>query len=109
MTRETVMEQLETLPLAVREAEMAVLRAEEARQAAENGLQAREDELLVSGEIDGKNADLRAAQMRQATAGERAQVEEATRQVARLKIELHYVVNQFAALRALARLLANSD
>jgi hypothetical protein len=77
-----------------------------AEAAATIELQEREDELLTAGAIEGKNAELRAAQLREATRSVREVLEEREEVVARLKIGLHHLQAEHSSLRAIARLMA---
>jgi hypothetical protein len=102
-----VVDRLMTLPEELANAEVALLEAEQARADLAARLQSAEDGLLLSGTIDGKNAEQRAAQLRQATVVEREEWEAAAQHVARLKIALHRLQSEHASLRAIARCLTN--
>lgn len=72
-------------------------------------LQIAEDEALLTGMADGKNAEVRDAQLRQITAPHRARLLAAERALGYAKIELSGLQLQFKALRTLALLLGGND
>ena len=74
-------------------------------QAAKDRLTSKEAELLLSGAIDGKNAEIRNAQMRELTTTEREAVAAAERILALQRANLTALQNEFRALRSVARLL----
>lgn len=106
---DTLIERLLALPGARASAELSLLEAETTRQHLQAHLTTVEDELLLSGAIDGKNCEVRAAQLRAGTVTTRERLEEATAAVARLKISVHHLQAEHASLRAVARLLAASE
>src|SRR5438128_567263 len=106
MTTTTVIERLRVLPGALAVAELELHVAENARLQAARFLQAEEDALLLDGAIDGKNAEVRSANLRQRTACVREVLEEREQVVARLKIGLHHLQAEHSSLRAIARLMA---
>jgi hypothetical protein len=107
MPRQSLIERLDRLPAAIAEVELTLLAAEEARQEAQALLQVQEDRLLLYGEqINGRNAEVRAVQLRAETAEEQVIVEEAGRRLARLRVAWHERQAEHASLRAIARLLA---
>jgi hypothetical protein len=109
MTPPTVIERLRVLPGAMATAELELHAAENARLQAVRFLQQEEDALLLDGTIDGKNSEVRAAQIRQLTASVREVVEEREHVVARLKIGLRHLQAEHSSLRAIARLLAGGE
>ncbi len=105
-----VIRRLLELPAEIAQAETRLLEMETAHANFAACLQLTEDRLLLTGAIDGKNAEVRSAQLREQTAATRAQVEEAQESAVRMKVALHARQNEFSALKAIARLLAsNSD
>ena len=106
MNRDQVIERLNTLPGLIYEHEKALLAAVETQHELEANLKAKEAELMLSGEIDGKNAEVRAAQMAEKTFSERVGVKEAEKTVANMRANLNAAHNEFNALRAIATLLA---
>jgi hypothetical protein len=67
------------------------------------------DRLLISGSIDGKNAEVRSAPLRHATLSERAAIDAAERLVGGAKVQLHRLQAEHSSLRAIARPLAVGD
>ncbi len=98
------------LPGEITQVEERLFAAEQERQVREHAVGAITDRLLLAGNIDGKNAEIREAQLRQALATEPGnpvgRLTEAERLPVFLKRELHRLQNEFASLRAIARLLA---
>ncbi len=105
-----VIRRLLDLPGEIAQVEDALLAAENDRRRVENAVTYLSDRLLIDGRIDGKNAEVREAQLRQALATEPGnpcgRLLEAERLPVFLKRELHRLQNEFAALRSVARLLA---
>jgi hypothetical protein len=101
-----LIERLLLLPQVIATAEREVLEAERAVRRAEWALQAAEDEALLEGRIDGKNAETRAAQLRCHTAIPRYNVENAAAELAEKKITLGLLRNQMASLKSIARVMA---
>lgn len=100
---------LQTLPRDIKEAEHDLVEASMELQDAKDLLADKEAELLVNGKIDGKNAELRAAQMRELTKKERDSVALFENNVARTKIKLNAAGNEFKAWRSIAGLLKEVD
>jgi hypothetical protein len=106
MTREDLIKQLLAKPQEIHAAEMAVLEAQKATQKAQYALDAREAELLQGTQIDGKNAEIRKAQLQDFTMSERAEVIGAVREEALTRSALTRLQNEFHALRSVTRLMA---
>ncbi len=96
---------LQDLPEAIEEAENELVEVNAELFSAKDLLADKEAELLVNGKIDGKNAEIRAAQMRGATKQEREAVTLFESDVARAKVKLNVVLNKFKAYLAIAGLL----
>src|SRR5262249_31394149 len=96
---------LKVLPGALAVAERELIEAEGARRHAAGCLQARQDTLLLT-EIDGKNAEIRAAQLRIATVTEQLLFDQAERRLAEARVSLHHLQAEHSSLRAIARLMA---
>lgn len=107
MEKSTVIERLNALPGLIHEQEKALIAAMETQAEFENKLKAKEAELLLSGAIDGKNAEIRAAQMAEKTAAEKAGVKQAEKMVADMRVKLNAFNNEFKALQSIARLLVS--
>jgi hypothetical protein len=109
LRRESLIERLLALPSAIAAAEAALLEAETARGHFQAHLTTVEDQLVLAGAIDGKNAETRAAQLRTGTVACREQLEEVQATHARRKISLHHLQTEHASLRAIARLLSGTE
>lgn len=96
---------LQTLPRDIKEAENDLVEGITGLQEDKDLLADKEAELLVNGKIDGKNAEIRAAQMRELTKVERNNVTLSENNVSRIKAKLNAAVNEFKAWRAIAGLL----
>jgi hypothetical protein len=105
MDRVAVIIRLTELPGEIEGRENDLLDAQEDLNKFKEGLIDQQNALLESGAIDGKNAELRSAQMRNLTNKERVEVAEAENVVAAARINLNRAVNQFKAYRAVAKLL----
>ena len=92
----------------IMKAEQEVLTLEDRRRELLLELQIAEAHLLTQegGPINGKNAEIRAAQLLQETAPERIQINEFEREVARKKCELTYHQNVFRINHSLMALFA---
>jgi hypothetical protein len=106
ITRTELIDTLLQLPEAIRRREYDLLRREEDQERLEEELSFKERELLLTGKIDGKNADIREAQMREHTNGFHEKLAEGRGAIQRAKLDLHYAQARFSALKAAARLLA---
>jgi hypothetical protein len=109
LTREQLIERLLALPGAIAACELQLLEAERTRSHFQAHLTTVEDQLVLSGVIDGKNAETRAAQLRTGTVVCQEQLEEVRGTFARRKISLHHLQTEHASLRAVARLLAGTE
>ncbi len=100
-----MMELVEELSLA----ESSVIGAGFALDEAKAALADREAELLIRDDspINGKNAEIRAAQMRQETTAERQAIQEAEAALLKEKATLNKLLNEFKALRAIVAMLTN--
>jgi hypothetical protein len=65
--------------------------------------------LLIEGSIDGKNAEVRTAQLRQSLVSEQADLDMAERLVTGAKVQLHRLQAEHSSLRAIARVIAGTD
>lgn len=103
------MKMLQILPDDIKEAENKLVEAYAELNEAKNALAEKEAELLINGKIDGKNAEMRQAQMIQLTKAEREVVRHAESRVSRVKMDYNFYVNQLKAYRAIAELLKEGD
>lgn len=106
MDRVQIATRLMEIPAAIAEQELAVLEANRAAQRVKEFLTERESELLLNGAIDGKNAEIRAAQIRANTTAEREQYFAADGAVAMERVKLNALHNEFKALQVVAKLLS---
>lgn len=102
--RENIIRELVTAPEDIRTAQAEVLTRTEKLEKARAVLKTREGELLLTGAIDGKNAEQRAAQLWEQTREERARVETAEAELSRARLNLDYAYNHFKALRSIAQI-----
>ena len=103
----TLFGRLLTLPTEIGKSEAELLAREWARQEAAAELQAAEDALLLDAErVNGKNAEQRAAQLRQLTEAERQTALLAERAHQEERARLATLHAEFSAIRAAARLIA---
>lgn len=107
MTREGLVQALTDMVERIGAAEEAALEAEWAVAQQEAALEACEDQLLLSGQIDGKNDAVRQAQLRAGTASHRAQLAALEEMAERAKVVLRAVRAELSCLRSLARLLGD--
>lgn len=106
-TRTEIIGRLLELPATLCEAEGAVVRARIALAAAKDRLETLEDALLLDPEaLTGRNAEARAAQMREMTGEARQTVNYRQAEVWGVEMALRGLQNELSALRAAARLLA---
>ncbi|MFD2116381.1 hypothetical protein ACFSTH_08150 [Paenibacillus yanchengensis] len=105
MNKQSIIERLLALPKEIAAAEEAVISANKAVQDAKNALQGHEYVLLTSGAIDGKNAEIRSAQLRSFTSEQHEAVTQAEYNLVRIKNHLALLYNEFRALQTVADLL----
>ena len=104
--KDNVVNILVELPAYIFKAENDVIAAQYTLQKAKDCLADREAELLLSGEINGKNAELRQAQLRQLTESERAAVNDAEVEMLKARANLNKLMNESKCLRSAANILA---
>lgn len=98
------------LPALIEAAECDVLTAEERKHQAMEALTRAEDELLIDPEkLTGKNAEIRAAQVRAETRLERDMVRASEYRVGEARIALRRLTNELSALKTLARLVSGNE
>ncbi len=105
MNKIKLAERLLELPKLIDIAENDVFAATKALEDAKANLQEQQDGLLTSGAIDGKNAEIRAAQMREETRVELFAVANAEVGVREETRQLNFLNNELKALRSVAHLL----
>ncbi|MUG45489.1 hypothetical protein [Paenibacillus woosongensis] len=105
MTRQTIVDRLLALPREIAIAERALLATEEELRKRKSDLQAKEDELLSNGTIDGKNGEIRAAQLRSFTGFNRQEVAFAEKDLMKAQVDLRLLNTELEALKAVVDLL----
>ena len=100
-----IVQELIDIPEEIKKAQEHVLDKSEALERVKAALKDREAELLLNGQIDGKNAEQRAAQLRMHTKAEREAMMALEAELNREKVHLDYSYNRLKALRAIARIL----
>ena len=109
MTKLELIEKLSSLPELIAEQERAVINANLQVQDSKNILTEAEDILLLSGAIDGKNAETRNAQLRAKTASEREGLQKAENELSIRRARLSFLNNELAACRAIAGMLKGAE
>jgi hypothetical protein len=105
MTKQEIANRLLALPGKIAEAEFTLLKAEEGLRWYKTDLQKREDEILNTGAIDGKNEAIRNAQLRSFTGQYREEVAGAEKEVLKAQTELRVLRTELEALKAVVSLL----
>ncbi|MEW6770123.1 MAG: hypothetical protein AB1330_01840 [Bacillota bacterium] len=113
MTRKNIhvriIKELESLPELIRDKEAEIVGLQSLVSEAREKLKEKEGLLLmdrVEGvKIDGKNAEIRQAQVNEHTVIERRTLKEAEEKLAFARIELSYLHNRFSAARSIVDLL----
>lgn len=105
LDKNDLIKRLMELPHEIEKGERFVIDASLDVQRAKDVLATKEAELLLGDTINGKNAESRAAQLRQATTEERQAVTEAEQTLAKMRVILNRLQNEFRALQSVATLL----
>lgn len=105
MDRQVVTDRLLELPGEIETAETDVFNAQLIFMEAKDDYAYKEAALYLEGKIDGKNAEVRAAQLKDFTTLERHAVTTADNQVVLARIKLNRLINEFKAYRAIAGML----
>jgi|SRR5690606_22857272 len=109
MDKQEIINQLLELPRRIHQTELLLNQVYYEVQVKKDNLTAKEDQLVLSGVIDGKNAETRQAQLRSLTVEERQAVQQAENQINKVKAELNRLLNTQANLRAIAKLLVGGE
>lgn len=112
VTTEAVQDRLLGTFRSLVEAEERLLKAQAEYDRATEALKDAEAALLLGrgpAQIDGKNAEARAAQMREATAAERKAVQEAGEALAHARAQVEVRRQELSTWRAIARLVAGGE
>ncbi|SFF22516.1 hypothetical protein SAMN04487969_11924 [Paenibacillus algorifonticola] len=105
MDKQALINRLLELPSEIAAAEDIVLQEHMLVVSAKESLQQKEDSLLLGNVIDGKNAEIRAAQVRQFTEHEREALADAEMRLKNAVARLGKGKDELRALRAVADLL----
>lgn len=105
MKKQEIFERLLALPNEIAKAEDVVIESHRQVLLAKDILQQKEDDLLLGNMIDGKNAEIRAAQIRQHTEHERLNLSNAELRLKNDVARLGKLRDEFRALQAVANLL----
>lgn len=106
LSRTDLITDLLAVAAALAGAESELLAAQRALTTAKELLEDAEAAAVLSGTVDGKNADARAAQVRAFTAAPREAVRQAQDTAHAAALTLRVLTARFSALRAVARLLS---
>ena len=109
MTKLELIEKLSSLPELIAEQERAVINANLQVQDSKNILTEAEDVLILSGQIDGKNAETRNAQMRAKTVSERGGLQKAENELSIRRARLSFLNNDLAVYKAIAGMLKGAE
>jgi len=109
LTKIELIDKLASLPEQIELAEKEVIKSVQAIQGAKERLTFVEDQLLVSGAIDGKNAEIRAAQLRAHTLQQRADIQDAENKASGTRVALNRLNNELAICRAIAGMLKGAE
>lgn len=105
MDRKQIIARLCELPDLIEAQEQVVINAYGQVQECKSILTEAEDVLLLSGAIDGKNAETRAAQLRAKTVNEREGLQKAENLLSAERAKLNRLNNELAVYRAIAGML----
>lgn len=105
MNKQEIISRLWELPGEIEEQENKVITAYEMVQFTKDLVAGIEDKLILEGVIDGKNAEARAAQLREKTFTERRNIRPCENQLSIERASLNKLLNTQANYRAIAELL----
>ena len=109
MDKNELINRLSQLPDLIKYAEENVIKAAEAVQAAKDGLLLAEDTLVIGGSIDGKNSEIRAAQLRTQTLPQRDNMQRAESFLNREKAALNHLINEMKSIGHIATMLKGGE
>ena len=109
MDRQAIASRLIELPIEIEDIETEIYEAQREVVEAKNDLDSKATELQLEGKIDGKNAEVRAAQIKSMTEGERQELVNAENKLALLRVHYNRASNQFKAYQAVARILGEAN
>ncbi len=109
MTKLDLINKLFSLPELIEAQEKAVSAVYQQVQDSKNVLTEAEDVLFLSGQIDGKNAETRNAQMRAKTVNEREGLQKAENLLSAERAKLNRLNNELAVYKAIAGMLKGAE
>ncbi len=109
MTKLDIINKLASLPDLIEEQEKVVIAAYQQVQESKSILTEAEDVLFLSGQIDGKNAETRNAQMRAKTVNEREGLQKAENLLSAERAKLNRLNNELAVYKAIAGMLKGAE
>jgi len=109
LTKLDIINKLASLPDLIEEQERAVINANLQVLASKDILTEAENVLILSGAIDGKNAETRNAQMRAKTVNEREGLQKAENLLSAERAKLNRLNNELAVYRAIAGMLKGAE
>ena len=105
LNKQELITKLSTLPDEIYLAESAIFEAQDGVMKAKDILSTKEADLYSEGKIDGKNSEIRTAQLRQLTTPERNEIAKAENALSMARISFNQLQNTFVAYRAIAYML----
>ena len=105
MNKQELINKLSILPSEIYVAEVAILEAQEGVSKAREILSTKESDLYAEGKIDGKNAEIRNAQLKQLTTPERNEIAKTDNALSTARINFNKLQNTFLAYRAITGML----
>ena len=109
MTRDELTGRLLAMPESIQLAECSVLQRDADLRMAKDRMEDAEVELTLNGQLDGKNAETRKAQLHRLTGDQRGAIMAAEQELDIAKICLRRRQNEFSALRAIARAIDGEE
>ncbi|MGB9812431.1 MAG: hypothetical protein ACPLRZ_11605 [Thermovenabulum sp.] len=109
LNKEWIISRLQILPEEIEKAEEEVIKATINLEKAEEELSEKESELILNGEINGKNETERKSQLTMKTKAERNKVEEAKHGLMKARLKYNRKVNEYRSVRAIASLISSIE
>jgi hypothetical protein len=109
LTKLDIINKLASLPDLIEEQEKVIIAAYQQVQESKSILTEAEDVLFLSGQIDGKNAEIRNAQMRAKTVNEREGLQKAENLLSAERAKLNRLNNELAVYKAIAGMLKGAE
>jgi hypothetical protein len=109
MDRKKIIGRLLEMPSEIFNAETEIFDAQCELLRAKDILTAKEAELYAEGKIDGKNAEIRSAQLKQLTTAERNIIATAENNINLARITFNHLYNEFKMLQTVAYLIEGAE